>query len=325
MNKQTELFESAFIPKVTSPTEELDSEELKALERRRQQNTLNDLSGKEWLYFTRTLITKVYPSEFSHDLRKEHGGNKPPRLMAELISFFTKKGQRLLDPFAGVGGTLIGATITGREAVGIELNPRWIELYKRVCKEEVLKEQKIIQGDCRVILHDRRVIKRESFDFIATDPPYGLNFERTMSDPTTKSKAPSARHKLRRTDFVAFSDEEADFSNLSDFPSYFAAMKEVSGLLLDALKPGKYMAIILRNSYQDGRYIMTHARVAQDAEEVGWIPKGEIIWYVPGTRLRPYGYPTAYIPNIAHQYILIFQKPPRRRRRAAVKAARSRH
>jgi hypothetical protein len=28
-----------------------------------------------------------------------------------------------------------------------------------------------------------------------------------------------------------------------------------------------------------------------------------------GTRLRPYGYPYAYIPNITHQHIVILQKP----------------
>jgi hypothetical protein len=49
--------------------------------------------------------------------------------------------------------------------------------------------------------------------------------------------------------------------------------------------------------------------LAQRAKLHGFVPKGEIIWYQAGTRLRPYGYPFAYIPNIAHQYIVIFQKP----------------
>jgi len=69
------------------------------------RNTLNELSGEEWLYFTKSVWTTAYPSELGHTLRKQHGANKPPRLMARLIEFFTKSGELVLDPFAGVGGT----------------------------------------------------------------------------------------------------------------------------------------------------------------------------------------------------------------------------
>ncbi|MEX1294569.1 MAG: DNA methyltransferase, partial [Candidatus Limnocylindrales bacterium] len=64
-------------------------------------NTLNELSGDEWLYFTKSLLTTAYPSELGHATRKVHGANKPPRLMARLIEFFTKGGELVLDPFAG--------------------------------------------------------------------------------------------------------------------------------------------------------------------------------------------------------------------------------
>ena len=88
-------------------------------------NTLNELSGEEWLYFTKSLWTTAYPSELGHAARKAHGANKPPRLMARLIEFFTKPGELVLDPFAGVGGTLLGAAIcrAPRRALGFEIDP----------------------------------------------------------------------------------------------------------------------------------------------------------------------------------------------------------
>ena len=97
-------------------------------------NTLNELSGDEWLYFTKSLLTTAYPSELGHAARKAHGANKPPRLMARLIEFFTKGGELVLDPFAGVGGTLLGAAIcrTPRRALGFEIEPRWAEVYQAV-------------------------------------------------------------------------------------------------------------------------------------------------------------------------------------------------
>ena len=72
------------------------------------------------------------PLGVGHKRRKAHGANKPPRLMARLIEFFTKSGELVLDPFAGVGGTLLGAAIARgpRRAIGLELDERWIAIYR---------------------------------------------------------------------------------------------------------------------------------------------------------------------------------------------------
>ena len=97
-------------------------------------NTLNELTGEEWLYFTKSLWTTAYPSELGHARAQGTGANKPPRLMARLIEFFTKPGELVLDPFAGVGGTLLGAAIcrAPRRALGFEIEPRWAAVYEDV-------------------------------------------------------------------------------------------------------------------------------------------------------------------------------------------------
>src|SRR4029077_4999264 len=98
---------------------------------RHPANTLNELSGEEWLYFTKSVWSTAYPSELGHALRRAHGANKPPRLMARLIEFFSRTGELVVDPFAGVGGTLLGAAIARgpRRALGIELGPRWAAVF----------------------------------------------------------------------------------------------------------------------------------------------------------------------------------------------------
>jgi DNA modification methylase len=70
---------------------------------------------------TQSVMKTNFPKTFAFDLRRKHGANKPPELMKDLICFFTKRGASLLDPFAGVGGTLLGASLCGRKAVGIDL------------------------------------------------------------------------------------------------------------------------------------------------------------------------------------------------------------
>ncbi len=78
------------------------------------------------------------------------------------------------------------------------------------------------------------------------------------------------------------------------------------------LRPGRYAVLIVRDAYQGGRYLFTAADLAARADAVGLVPKGDIAWYQAGTRLRPYGYPRSFVPNIAHQHIVVLRKTPER-------------
>jgi hypothetical protein len=74
------------------------------------------------------------------------------------------------------------------------------------------------------------------------------------------------------------------------------------------LRDRRYALVIVRDAYQGGRYIFTGADLAARADRVGFVPKGDLIWYQAGTRLRPYGYPRVFVPNIVHQHILVLRK-----------------
>lgn len=63
----------------------------------------------------------------------------------------------------------------------------------------------------------------------------------------------------------------------------------------------------LSSQHQDGRYRFTAADLAHRAEQAGFAPKGDIVWSQAGARLRPYGYPKAYVPNIVHQHIVVLR------------------
>lgn len=159
----------------------------------------------------------------------------------------------------------------------------------------------MLAGDC---LEEMGRMEDGSFDFVATDPPYNLHLKRTMCDGRYDGE-----HANRRTDYDMRSDDPRDLANLGSYDAYLARMGEVFGHCLRLLVPGRYMALIVRNAYQDGEYIFTHAELARRAREVGFLIKGEKVWYQAGTRLRPYGYPYSYVPNISHQHIVFLQKP----------------
>ncbi len=291
-----------------------------------RDNQLNELSGEAWLYFTKSLWTTAYPSELSHDLRKAHGANKPPRLMARLIEFFTRRDELVLDPFAGVGGTLLGAAIcrAPRRSLGFELEPRWAEVYDTVVRESLGQRDGLgpVLADlgandpggprsfhpsgCRLVVGDAvdllATLPPASVDFVATDPPYNPQMRMTMSGGKLAKDFAN-----RRTDYAMVSDREADLANSRTYAEYLDRMEAVLGQLRRVIRDGRYASVIVRDAYQDGRYRFTGADLADRAERQGLLPKGDLIWYQAGTRLRPYGYPRSFVPNIVHQHILVLR------------------
>lgn len=263
-------------------------------------NKLNDLTGDKWIFLTQSVMKTNYPKSYCFELRQQHGANKPPELMKELILFFTKKGSSVLDPFAGVGGTLLGASLCGRKALGIEINSRWISIYKKVCKNEKIKEQRIIQGDCLQIMENLKSSKRK-FSLILTDPPYNITLDRTMC----RGDYPN---RNRQTDYKHFSKQLNDFSNCKTYADYLAKMTLFIKKSFKLLLKNKHLIIVTKNAYQNGKYIFVNHDIAKIAHSLGFTLKGEIIWHQNGVRLRPYGYPFSYVPNIIHHNILILRK-----------------
>ena len=289
-------------------------------------NMLNELTGEEWLYFTKSLWTTAYPSELGHAARKAHGANKPPRLMARLIEFFTKPGELVLDPFAGVGGTLLGASIcrSPRRALGFEIEPRWAAVYESVVTDALALQNgdasllmdlgnsdpggprsfdpsgaRMVVGDAVGLLAD---LEPASIDFVATDPPYNPQLKLTMAGGKLAEEFAN-----RRTGYAMVTADPADLANSATYPEFLDRMEAVMAEMRRVLRDKRYATIIVRDAYQDGRYRFTGSDLAARAERVGFVTKGDLVWYQAGTRLRPYGYPRSFVPNIVHQHILVLR------------------
>jgi len=69
--------------------------------------------------------------EYFKEFRNEHPTVKSLKLL-EYLCLLTKTpiGGIVLDPFAGSGTTLMAAKKTGRDFIGIELNPEYIKIAK---------------------------------------------------------------------------------------------------------------------------------------------------------------------------------------------------
>lgn len=267
-------------------------------------NRLNDLTGREWVYATRSVINRSYPPSYSFDLRSQHGGQKPPELCAELIQIFTKAGQRVLDPFMGVGGTLLGASIAGRQAVGIELQPRWVEVYQEVCRRESLALQEALIGDARTLLP---TLEPHSFDLLLTDVPYWDMDRRRRS--TGKFKRAGGEAKEQRPSRLRPFDgaPETPAAGIAGEAEWLQLLTDVFRGALPLLRPGAYMAVFIGDMYHSGQYHPLSSQVLQLLQSLGLTMKANLIWYDVAKRLHIYGYKYEFIPSMLHQNILIFR------------------
>lgn len=73
------------------------------------------------------------PVEITKD--NSHPAVYPIYIIQELIKLLTKKGDIVLDPFNGSGTTCVAAKNLHRHYVGIEINPKYVELTESRIKE----------------------------------------------------------------------------------------------------------------------------------------------------------------------------------------------
>ena len=132
------------------------------------RNTLNDLSGKEWLKHTKSF----YISEKCAD-DKDAFKHPAPFLIKDvekLIEMFTKKDMVVLDPFVGSGTTSIACFNLSRKSIGIDLSQKYHDLAISRYEKKGMVEDK----DYIYIVGDSvfEVENIPNIDYIITSPPY---------------------------------------------------------------------------------------------------------------------------------------------------------
>jgi DNA modification methylase len=270
---------------------------------RKNINLLNDLSSVEWIQETISVFNQKGLGAGHEDtkIERQHPAPFSFQDVGRLIKFFTKKGQRVLDPFNGVGSTLKACAVNDRAGVGIELVKKYVDLTRERLLKEVdtdlfsNKDQTVIQGNA---LKEIKKFEDDSFDFIVTSPPY-WNILNKIDH--------KVKERVRNNLDTKYSNHKDDLANIKDYDKFIETLGEFFNDCSRILKPKKYMSIIVSDFRHKSRLYMFHADIANYLEQRNFALKGITILYQRHKKIFPYGYPYSYVPNIHHQYILILQ------------------
>ncbi|MCF2139221.1 MAG: site-specific DNA-methyltransferase [Candidatus Lokiarchaeota archaeon] len=290
------------------------------------RNTLNDLTGKQWLQHTKSwLIVDGRPKDMAYEI-KNHPASYPPALAAHFIEFFTKKGQWVFDPFMGIGSTAEACIMTQRNCYGTELNPDYANYTKeRVnrlknnsnslepsnkltsgysnAKYDHFSSKCIIQpGDAKKAVKYWRDANLPLMDFLITSPPYWNMLH------TTRGGVKSAlKQRVEKGLDEVYSENEADLGNIFDLTEYLDKIQDYFRLFKPMLRSGAYLMVIVQNCRpKDGIMVPLAWKIADRLKDE-YILRQEFIWCQDQKFLGIWGYPTTYVSNVHHHYCLVFQ------------------
>jgi len=265
-------------------------------------NKLNDLSGSEWAQGSKTV--EKYPGVRS-EKQRAHGAAFPESLAEAHIKIYTKKGDLVLDPFAGVGTTLDVAKRMGRKAIGIELNGN----FARIAREDLgsSEEHRVICDDARNLMEH---VTPGSASLVLTSPPYATLLKSVKGAFAYKWREHSSIKQISNP--PPYSKHADDLGNLT-YADFLVATGQVMKATWDALKPGGYAVWVVKD-YRDLKagvpYVNFHGDIIAVAQANNFA-----LWDIriyDQTQFRPLvvlGYPsTNYYMNIGHSYILVFRK-----------------
>ena len=311
----TFIDKAALQPEKNKETSRDSNDEMSAEEKPKtvdKRNTLNDLTGSEWLPETKSFFyQKGLGAKHPHaQIERQHPAPYSYQDVEHLITFFTKRGMSVLDPFGGVGSTAKACELEDRICTSVELSTKWHELSLKRLETEIgpgtSQHHHFINGNC---IDELKKIDDSTFDFMITSPPYWSILNKKAD---YKVKATRLAENLATN----YSDNDPnDLANIEKYEDFLNTLvNEVFMECARVIKPKKYMCIVVSDFRNKSEFVSFHSDLIQalnkretsDGYRVSL--QGVKVLLQNHKTLLPYGYPFAYVENIHHQYVLIFRK-----------------
>lgn len=216
----------------------------------------------------------------THDAK--YRGNWSPYIPRNVILRYSNEGDTVLDQFVGGGTTAVEAKLTGRNFIGIDINPQAIELSRKKCNFEFDSNV-----DISIRLGDARKLDLpdESIDLICTHPPYA--------------------------DIIRYSEDiDGDLSHLPVKP-FLCEIGKVAKESFRVLKKGKFCAVLMGDTRKNGMVQPLAFETMRIFELAGFKTKEIIIKEQHNCKATVFWKANSIKHNfllLAHEYLFVFKK-----------------
>ena len=216
----------------------------------------------------------------THDAK--YRGNWSPYIPRNIILRYSEAGDTVLDQFVGGGTTAVEAKLTGRNFIGIDINPKAVEISQNKCNFDCETNSKIdiLQGDAR-----NTNLENESVDLICTHPPYA--------------------------DIIHYSEDiEGDLSLLR-IKDFLVEIGKVAEESYRVLKKGKFCAILMGDTRKKGMVQPLAFETMRIFELAGFKTKEIIIKEQHNCKATGFWKTNSIKHNfllLAHEYLFVFKK-----------------
>lgn len=269
---------------------------------------INCLTAKEWIR-GQVAIWELYYEK--RDIRDKdiHPAVFPIALPKKCIELFTHQGELVVDPFVGIGTTLLASQDMGRNAVGFDLSQGYIDFT-----EKRLGQQSTLNFTKQIAICDDAINIPEYFDertvsLCVTSPPYAnmLNHERL-----NKSLRSDLRENKHYKTVQQYSNNPRDLGTMR-LKEYIFALAQIYKGILPLLKPKAHCVINVNDLWENNHRYPTHSYIIDAMENVGYELRNIIIWDKRNlvNKVGIFGWPSNYITlSTTFEYILDFWRKP---------------
>jgi len=263
----------------------------------------NELDGRTWTKYSISIWSDI--KKTSEEVALRHPALFPVELPKRLLRCFTNEEDSVvLDPFVGLGSTVLAAEELGKTGIGLDIYPNYIKKA-----EERLAQLRLIGSEnqppanprgrfhCVDVRNLTRVVPINSVDIVITSPPYwDIHLQERTAD--RKSARP-------------YGESAFDLGRIRSYHEFLGSLRDAFEPVYRVLKPDKYCIVVVMDIRKKDKLYPFHSDTVSVMRDIGFLYDDLIIWdrRHEYSNMRPLGYPYRFRINKAHEYILIFRKP----------------
>lgn len=228
-------------------------------------SAINDINLNRWKEYDDILTDSLWLVE-RRDSSGVHSagywGNFIPQIPNQLLRRYTRRGDWVLDPFAGWGTTLIEAQRLGRNSLGLELQPAVAAQAREMIAAE---------PNAQHVVADLHCADSSSFDY-----------ERLLQQNGIERVQMLVLHPPY-FDIIRFSNDPRDLSNAASLEQFLARMDEIVARSAAVLERGRYLALVIGDKYTRGEWIPLGFETMNVVLRHGFLLKSIVVKNFEGT------------------------------------------